>query len=144
MFYFMPRNNFHSIKGVGKGGFVCKQRLFTKRTKLHQKLCCHKTRSNWNTDKVAILYRSFLNHPKRNKLGRFSYDLHKNHLTVILSEYTDARKAPLTIIGTAKRPRSILRHVNYARHVGVVSKSQRKGGTHSFFKFIAHWIRYLK
>ena len=78
-----------------------------------------------NTDEVGVLYRSF---PSRaiNPLDKStSASLIKDRLTAVLTVYADGTKAPLVIIGKAKRPRSFPRLFDSVRDLGVFYFAQK-------------------
>ena len=128
---FMVRNSFSSRKGAGNAkhfekDFVERSRHEMKKDVAHYPLSCI-----MNTDEVAVLYRAL---PSRciSQNGT-AYERIKDRLTAVLTVFADGSKAPLTIIGKSKRPRSFPRHFNGPRDLNVYYMAQKMRGTRRAF-----------
>ena len=78
-----------------------------------------------NTDEVGVLYRSFPSRALRPGNATHSHKRVKDRLTAVLTIFADGTKAPLTIIGKSRRPKSFPRRFNVLRELNVFQMTQK-------------------
>ena len=71
-----------------------------------------------NSDEVVFLYLYFPSRAVNESAGIYSFVRLKDRMTVVLTAFANGSKAPLTVIGKSKRPRTFPRHFNRARNQG--------------------------
>lgn len=120
----MRRNRLISSKGAGQNGHFTEECVEEARIALRKQLCLSSVADISNTDEVGVLYRSFPSRAIRSMDAASTYERIKDRLTAVLTVYADGRKAPLTIIGSAKRPRSFPRHFDPMRDQGIFYVAQ--------------------
>lgn len=115
----------HSCSANGQAGHHDAQTFFNARKALRKSLCTHSISCIRNTDEVAVLYRSFPSRSIRNVNDPATYTRIKDRLTAVLTFYADGRKAPLTIIGKVKGPKSFPRNFEAEKDFCIFYKYQK-------------------
>ena len=116
---FMRRHNLCSKRGMGPEVFLSADDICVARKNLQRQICKIPIENVSNSDEVAVLYRCLPIRALQDSEVGTSFIRVKDRLTVVLTIYADRSKAPLTIIGTSRNPRSFPRHFNGPKDMGL-------------------------
>lgn len=113
-----------AARGNGQAGHHDSQTFFNAQKSLKASLCTHPMAYIIKTDEVSFLYLYFPSRSILNVDEPATYTRIKDKWTAVLTVYADGRKSPIKIIVKSKRPKSLPRHLDAAKELGVFYKSQ--------------------
>lgn len=121
---FMKRRNVMSARTHGQVAPFTEDQVNEGRSYLRRNLVMAPIQDIYNTDEVAVFYRSFRTCTLQFKDATSSFELVKACLNAVLTVFSDGTKAPLTIIGNSKRRKSFPRHFDALKDLKVFFFSQ--------------------
>ena len=102
----MRRHNLVSKRSNGQDGFLHVESVQAARVSMQKRLALFSISDLCNTDEVAVLFICLPSRAIHDAGNVASFTRVKDRLTAVLTIFADGSKAPHTIIGKSKMPRS--------------------------------------
>ena len=122
---FKSRKAIDSTRGVGEGGFFVSPEIEAARVEGRKRICTESFHDLTSTDDVARLYCLFSSRALRSVSAAHSYKRVKDRLTAVPTIFADGSKTLVTIIGKARRARSVPRKSKPLRDLNVFQMKQK-------------------